>query len=158
MFRRNYPNPSVPTENEDKPSTRVSLDDYFRILTEQMGQQATIIAEIERRTRLAKTRQQVMRFAASDVGSALSGLLTKQPPVGDWSVIRVPRPSSSEIATAFAHDIYLIVDDIPYYVPQQGLTVIPIDNPRQIGLLSAGSPPTGWSMDIILSNRTFFAE
>ncbi len=159
MFRRNYPSPDVPTENEEKPSTkRVSLDDYFRILTEQMGQQATVIAEIERRTRQAKTRASVVRFQAGQVATSYATMQTKQVPTGDWSVIRVPRPSASEIATAFASDIYLVVDEVPYYIPQQGLSIIPVDNPKQVGLLSAGTPPTGWMLDVIFANRDYFAE
>ena len=153
MFRRNYPSPDVPTENEEKPSTkRVSLDDYFRILTEQMGQQATIIAEIERRTRLAKSRSTGVTVTVADFGNA------KAVPEGDWQYVLVNRPGVGERSLTTLQSFRFQLGNRYYTLPASGLSVFPYMGEQDFTVttdpVSGSTAPTGnWSIEAIFTNR-----
>ena len=153
MFRRNYPSPDVPTENEEKPSTkRVSLDDYFRILTEQMGQQATVIAEIERRTRQAKSRSTGVTVTVADFGNA------KAVPEGDWQYVLVNRPGVGERSLTTLQSFRFQLGNRYYTLPASGLSVFPYMGEQDFTVttdpVSGSTAPTGnWSIEAIFTNR-----
>ena len=153
VFRRNYPSPDVPTENEEKPSTkRVSLDDYFRILTEQMGQQATVIAEIERRTRQAKSRSTGVTVTVADFGNA------KAVPEGDWQYVLVNRPGVGERSLTTLQSFRFQLGNRYYTLPASGLSVFPYMGEQDFTVMtdpvSGSTVPTGnWSIEAIFTNR-----
>ena len=153
VFRRNYPSPDVPTENEEKPSTkRVSLDDYFRILTEQMGQQATVIAEIERRTRQAKSRSTGVTVTVADFGNA------KAVPEGDWQYVLVNRPGVGERSLTTLQSFRFQLGNRYYTLPASGLSVFPYMGEQDFTVttdpVSGSTAPTGnWSIEAIFTNR-----
>lgn len=150
--------PTAESESQGPSTKRITLDEAMQILVNQYGETAASLAQIARAVTVAESRTYLMRIQAHQVAVSAATLQYVDVPNYDWRTIRVSRPTMSEIASAYAHDIYLVDQDgVPYQIGQSGVYSIPVEGLTKLAVLCAGgtAPSGAWYLDLVLSNRAF---
>lgn len=149
---------SIPESQARNPDTRrLSTEDYFRILSEQLGQLAVDTANLNAQIREAGDFNTLVRVTQFNTDMLIPSNIK-------WRSAYLSRPSYGEVTNSTgltAKDLTIIFeDDFAVIVPFYGQIAIPVFGYTHFRVVNngpggQGTYPAGWSVDLMFTTRQY---
>lgn len=147
MTTPEFPDTNIPAPQGPKPDVRrMKTEDYLNMLADMYGQQAVILAEIERRTRQASSRSAVIRIPFSAGGTRSDDVPLPQ---GDWrtAIISVQAGKNASGVIPFVSGML--------FPPVTDMAVLPIVNQSPLHVEAATTFAATGFVNVLLSNQPY---
>ena len=147
MTTPEFPDTNIPAPQGPKPDVRrMKTEDYLNMLADMYGQQAVILAEIERRTRQAGSRSAFIRIPFSAGGTRSDDVPLPQ---GDWrtAIISVQAGQNASGVIPFVSGML--------FPPVTDMAVLPIVNQSPLHVEAATTFAATGFVNVLLSNQAY---